>query len=66
MYDQDENAEHQAVTRLFELTCSGEIDSCEYSQLDSLVYGRLEQAYGSDVSIAPKAGSIQVQAAAAS
>src|SRR3546814_10328669 len=48
MYEQDENAEHEAMTRLFDLTRNGETDNCEYSQLDSMIYGRLEQAYGSD------------------
>ena len=45
MYANDDAAEHQAVTRLFELACNGETDNCEYSQLDSMVYERLRQAY---------------------
>lgn len=63
MYDHDENAEHQAVTRLFELARSGDIDNCEYSQLDSMVYGRLEQAYAGGEPATP-ASAIRVQAAA--
>ncbi len=65
MYEHDENAEHDAVTRLFELARSGDIDSCEYSQLDSMVYGRLEQAYGGEERTSLQSGAIQVQTAAA-
>ncbi|MGN7724929.1 hypothetical protein ACTJIL_03770 [Luteimonas sp. 22616] len=65
MYDQSENAEHEAVTRLFELARNGDTDNCEYSQLDSMIYGRLEQAYGSEGHTALRAGAIQVQTAAA-
>ncbi|MFC3717513.1 hypothetical protein ACFONC_15280 [Luteimonas soli] len=65
MYEQDENAEHEAMTRLFDLTRNGETDNCEYSQLDSMIYGRLEQAYGSDGAAAPRPGAVQVQTAAA-
>lgn len=42
---EDEIAERQAVTRLFDLVRSGETDNCEFSQLDSLVYQRLLQTY---------------------
>lgn len=42
---EDEIAERQAVTRLFDLVRNGETDNCEFSQLDSLVYQRLLQAY---------------------
>jgi hypothetical protein len=45
MYANDDVAERQAVTRLFELACNGETDNCEYSQLDSMVYERLQQTY---------------------
>lgn len=65
MYEHDENAEHEAVTRLFELARNGETDNCEYDQLDSMIYGRLEQAYASDGNIMLRAGTIQVQTAAA-
>lgn len=65
MYDHSENAEHEAVTRLFELARNGDTDNCEYSQLDSMIYGRLEQAYGSEGPAALRAGAIQVQTAAA-
>ncbi|WP_027080577.1 hypothetical protein [Luteimonas mephitis] len=65
MYDHSENAEHEAVTRLFELARNGETDNCEYSQLDSMIYGRLAQAYGGAEQVATRAGSIQVQTAAA-
>jgi len=64
MYDHDDNAEHEAVTRLFELARSGETGNCEYSQLDSMIYDRLEQAYGSDEPAIHRAGAIQVQTAA--
>src|SRR3546814_18871268 len=63
MYEQDENAEHEAMTRLFDLTRNGETDNCEYSQLDSMIYRRLEQAYGSDGTRPLQAGAIQVQTA---
>ena len=45
MYENDTAAEHEAVTRLFELACTGETDNCEYSQLDSMIYQRLQQTY---------------------
>jgi len=64
MYEQDENAEHEAMARLFDLTRNGETDNCEYSQLDSMIYGRLEQAYASDGVASPQPGAIQVQTAA--
>lgn len=50
MYESDSNTEHEAVTRLFELVRNGETDNCEFSQLDSMVYERLLQAYGADAS----------------
>jgi len=64
MYDHDDNTEHEAVTRLFELARSGETQNCEYSQLDSMIYDRLEQAYGSDGAALRQAGAIQVRTAA--
>ncbi len=64
MYDQTESAEHEAVTRLFELARNGDTDNCEYSQLDSMIYGRLEQAYGGADQVR-RVGAIQVQTAAA-
>jgi len=64
MYDHDDNAEHEAVTRLFELARSGETENCEYSQLDSMIYHRLEQAYGRDEPAVHRSGAIQVQTAA--
>ncbi len=65
MYEHDDNAEHEAMTRLFELARNGETDNCEYDQLDSMIYGRLEQAYGCDGNVTLRAGMIQVQTAAA-
>ncbi len=44
----DSSAEHQAVTRLFELARAGAVDNVEYNQLDSLVYSRLLEAYECD------------------
>ena len=41
----DGNTQHQAVTRLFELARSGDVDNLEFEQLDSLIYGSLEQTY---------------------
>lgn len=41
----DPATEHQAVTRLFELSRSGDVDNLEFSQLDALIYERLEQTY---------------------
>ena len=46
MYDQSPEHEHEAVTRLFELARSGDTENCEFSQLDALIYTRLEEAYG--------------------
>jgi hypothetical protein len=48
MYDSTESTEHQAVTRLFDLVRAGEVDNLEFTQLDSLVYGRLLQAYDAE------------------
>ncbi|MGV8931412.1 MAG: hypothetical protein ACOH1R_04790 [Luteimonas sp.] len=39
------DTEHDAVTRLFDLACSGDTDNCEFSQLDSMVYESLSQTY---------------------
>ena len=63
MYDQSENAEHEAVTRLFELARNGDTDNCEYSQLDSMIYGRLEQAYAGAEPAALPTSAVQVQVA---
>ena len=43
--------EHEAVTRLFDLSREGHLDDLEFVQLDSLVYQRLAETYeatGSD------------------
>lgn len=61
MYDQSPEHEHEAVTRLFELARSGDTENCEFSQLDAMIYTRLEKAYGSDA--AAPASPFQVQAA---
>lgn len=55
----DEIAEHQAVTRLFELVRNGQTDNTEFSQLDSLIYQRLLQTYA-----VPEAPEPRVRAAA--
>ena len=44
----DSNAGHDAVTRLYDLARSGDVDNVEFNQLDSLVYSRLLQAYECD------------------
>jgi hypothetical protein len=41
----DPDTQHQAVTRLFELARSGDVDNVEFSQLDALIYARLQQTY---------------------
>jgi hypothetical protein len=41
----DTNTEQQAVTRLFDLVRTGEVDNIEFAQLDSLIYERLLQTY---------------------
>lgn len=41
-------AEHDAVTRLFDLSRSGEVDNVEFNQLDSMIYSRLLEAYECD------------------
>jgi len=41
----DSDTQHQAVVRLFELARNGEVDNTEFEQLDSLIYGGLEQTY---------------------
>lgn len=42
------SAEHQAVTRLFDLARAGTVDNVEFDQLDSLVYSRLLETYDGD------------------
>ena len=37
-----------AVSRLFDLARSGDVGNQEFSQLDSVIYQRLLQAYGSE------------------
>ncbi len=36
---------HQAVTRLFDLSRNGDTDSCEFGQLDSMIYEQLVRNY---------------------
>ena len=44
----DNNAGQDAVTRLYDLVRSGEVDNVEFNQLDSLVYARLLRTYDCD------------------
>jgi len=44
--DRGDSAEHEAVSRLYELAREGDTASGEYLQLDSLVYDSLLRAYG--------------------
>ena len=44
----DRSAEHEAVTRLFDLARAGAVDNIEFNQLDSLVYARLLETYAGD------------------
>lgn len=44
----DARAEHEAVTRLYDLVRAGEVDNVEFNQLDSLVYSRLLETYDCD------------------
>lgn len=41
----ENDVEHQAVSRLFDLVRSGNTETLEFDQLDSLIYGRLQQTY---------------------
>lgn len=41
----DSITQHQAINRLFDLVRNGEVENLEFSQLDSLIYGGLEQTY---------------------
>ena len=41
----DSTTQHQAINRLFDLVRNGEVETLEFSQLDSLIYGGLEQTY---------------------
>ncbi len=41
----DSETQHQAIVRLYELVRNGDVDNLEFNQLDSLVYGGLEQTY---------------------
>jgi hypothetical protein len=62
MYDQSPEHEHEAVTRLFELARSGDTENCEFSQLDAMIYTRLEETYGSEGAAQATAFRMQVQA----
>lgn len=42
------STEHQAVTRLFELARSGEVDNLEFAQLDTMIYERLQRTYDAE------------------
>lgn len=44
----DREVGQEAVVRLYELARNGEVDNLEFSQLDSLVYGRFQEAYADD------------------
>lgn len=41
----DSTTQHQAINRLFDLVRSGDVDTLEFSQLDSLIYSGLERTY---------------------
>jgi len=41
----DSETQHQAIVRLYELVRNGDVDNLEFNQLDSLVYGGLEETY---------------------
>ena len=41
----DSETQQQAIGRLFDLVRAGDVDNLEFSQLDSLIYGGLEQTY---------------------
>ncbi|TWT23182.1 hypothetical protein FQY83_00555 [Luteimonas marina] len=41
----DSATQHQAIGRLFELVRNGDVDNLEFTHLDSLIYGGLEQTY---------------------
>ncbi|MGJ4728984.1 hypothetical protein [Luteimonas sp. SDU101] len=41
----DSTTQHQAINRLFDLVRNGDVENLEFSQLDSLIYGGLEQTY---------------------
>lgn len=41
----DSSVQHQAINRLFDLVRNGDVDTLEFSQLDSLIYSGLEQTY---------------------
>ena len=47
-YADSNSTEHEAVTRLFDLARTGDVDNVEFAQLDSLVYQRLVQAYDAE------------------
>lgn len=43
-----DSIQHQAIHRLFDLSCRGEVENMEFVQLDSMVYAGLERAYPVD------------------
>ena len=61
------SSNQQLVDRLFDLTSRGDIDNAEFSHLDALVYGRLEQTYADDEAFEAaiqSAGSVDLAAIA--
>ncbi len=43
-----DSIQHQAIHRLFDLSCRGEVENMEFVQLDSMIYAGLERAYPVD------------------
>lgn len=43
-----DSVQHQAIHRLFDLACRGEVENMEFVQLDSMVYAGLERTYPVD------------------
>lgn len=43
-----DSIQHQAIHRLFDLACRGEVENMEFAQLDSMVYAGLERTYPVD------------------
>jgi hypothetical protein len=43
-----DSIQHQAIHRLFDLSCRGEVENMEFAQLDSMVYAGLERTYPVD------------------
>lgn len=48
MHESSDTSAHDAIDRFFELARNGETGNSEFSQLETMIYGRLLQTYAVD------------------